>query len=988
MTTPDSRSPFAGWTGEITSRRDWMIRIESQLRFAGAISELEPASRRKGWKKALSEAHKMLDDAHTSGRLDDLPDVAEQIEQALSPMAAIAKEYTMHCIGHAHIDMNWQWGWPETVATTRDSLGTVLKLMDEFPEFRFLQSQTSVYEIARRYCPDVFEGIRQRVKEGRWEVAASTWVEGERNTVTGEALGRHYLYTRRWMAEHLGLSPEDVKLDWEPDAFGHAASIPGILNGGGVTRYYCCRPGQPTPPPVFWWIGSDGSRVLVNREWTWYNDTVRPASVDAFARFCKVTGLRDWLYVFGVGDHGGGPTRQDLLRIREMNNWPIYPTLRFGSTDEWYSLLEAEGSRWEEITGELNFEFPGCYTSQSRIKRTNRQSEHLCMEAEQAATLHWAVSGAGYPSGRLAEAWQRTLLGHFHDILPGSGVAETREYHLGEFQHVVADTDTVKTRALRALACQVDKSFAPAGCEEHDRALWYRNATGGGLGAGAVSDPGEMSTGPHGVDWPRAVVAFNPVGHARSGLAVVPLWEGGLWPSVKNMEDATFVARLPDGTTVPAQRVGEGSWLAHRYVTVALPLKAGAMGYTSAAIEPIGEFDRTAPDNYPRRPMTPDVEGFTPAVTAGPDWLENEHLRVEFDTLTGGITKLLDKHSGRDLAPDSEPTALLEYVVERPGAMSSWRIHPLKERHSPLTVTRFGPAPLPGKRLQTPAKGPHVAVLAAEIPVERSVATVSFVLSAESRSLEVHLAIRWLETGDAEKGIPGLRLALPMNLRKATASYEIPFGQVERDERDGEEVPALRWANVTGEPARGTGGSAGLAVLNAGQSGHSLDGSTLRVNLIRSSYEPDPLPELGDHEMRLALQPHDGSLTAADLTRAAEAFHHRLQVVTSDGEANRENPLPAEATAVSKVTPASVVLTGIKVAEDGEGAILRLMNPSTRKATARVTLNADLLGAFDTAAAVDLLERPIDEPAASLRNGAVSVAIAAGGIASVKLTRT
>jgi alpha-mannosidase len=737
---------------------------------------------------------------------------------------------------------------------------------------------------------------------------------------------------------------------------------------------------------VFWWLGPDDSRVLVNREWTWYNDVVRPAAIDAFARFCKVTGLRDWLFVFGVGDHGGGPTRQDLLRIREMNSWPIYPTLQFSSTDAWYSLLEAEGKRWEEVTGELNFEFPGCYTSQSRIKRTSRQAEHLCMQAECAAALHKTVLGKEGPPEAVRDAWVRTLLGHFHDILPGSGVAETRDFHLGEFQHTAAETDSVKTRALRALAERVDTSFAPPSRREHDGVLWARNATGGGSGAGATAGVGEVSVGPHDVDWPRTVVAFNPAGHRRSDLAVVPLWESGLWPSVKNMENATFAATLPDGTRVPAQRVGEGSWLGHRYVTVALPLTAGAVGYTSAAIEPVGEFDRTAPDNYPLRPMTPHVEGFTPAVTAGENWMENEHLRVEFDTLTGGITKLLDKHSGRDLAPAGGTTALLEYVVERPGEMSSWTLYPLREQRTGLETVRFGPAPLPGKRLQTPATGPHAAVLAAEVAVERSTAAVSFILSAGSRSLEVHVSLRWLEIGDAETGTPGLRLALPLALSEPRGEYETPFGSVARDEHCGQEVPALRWANITGKPSGGGEGPAGLAVYNTGQSGHSLDGSTLRVNLIRSSYDPDPLPELGDHEMRLALRPHDGSLTAADLTREAESLHHPLQIVTADGS-EADKTLPAESTAVAKLTPASVVLTGVKGSEDGEGIVLRLMNASTRKATARVTLNADLLGAFDAATAVDLLERPVDGPAASLKNGAVSVAIPAGGIASVKLTR-
>jgi alpha-mannosidase len=251
--------------------------------------------------------------------------------------------------------------------------------MDEFDEFCFSQGQASVYQIMRRHNAELYERIRRRVAEGRWEVTAVHWVEGDKNLACGEALARHLLYTRAFMREQFGLAPEDVPIDWEPDTFGHAHTIPSILARAAVRRYYMCRGGESPHPPVFWWQGPDGSRVLVNQEITAYNDHIGPHAVKGLLRFCRQTRLKDWLFVYGVGDHGGGPTRRDILRGRDFNTWPVWPNFRFTTTRAFYEVLEAHGDRWPVIDGELNFEFTGCYTSQSAIKRANRLGENYCL---------------------------------------------------------------------------------------------------------------------------------------------------------------------------------------------------------------------------------------------------------------------------------------------------------------------------------------------------------------------------------------------------------------------------------------------------------------------------------------------------------------------------------------------------------------------------------------------------------------------------------
>ena len=239
------------------------LRLQAQIRMAEWLVGRNPGDRRG--KDALAQAEALVANAGPETPPDAL---VAQVEAALAPLSKSAKSFMVHCVGHAHIDMNWMWGWPETVMTTLDSFRTVLTLMEEFPDFKFSQSQASVYEIVRKFDPALFSSIAERIREGRWEVTASHWVENDMNMVSSEALVRHLLQTRAYMKRHFGLSPEDVQVCWAPDTFGHAATEPNYLVRGGVRWIYLHRPGyenQPVPE-AFWWTGSDGSRVLVKND--------------------------------------------------------------------------------------------------------------------------------------------------------------------------------------------------------------------------------------------------------------------------------------------------------------------------------------------------------------------------------------------------------------------------------------------------------------------------------------------------------------------------------------------------------------------------------------------------------------------------------------------------------------------------------------------------------------------------------------------------
>ena len=283
--------------------------------------------------------------------------------------------------------------------------------------------------------------------------------------------------------------------------------------------------------------------------------------------------------VYGVGDHGGGPTRRDIRRILEMDGWPVFPRFRFSTTRDFYAVLEKNADRLPVLDRELNFEFTGCYTSQSQIKRYNRLGESRAQDAEAAAVLALRVVGRPYPVAALRDAWTNVLFGQFHDILPGSGVRATREYQSGLFQQSAATFGTVQAESLRAVAAVVDTAFAKdrtwPGPGGDDRGL--------GAGVGRGSALGAVSDAAHQTDGPRPVVVFNPTAWPRDELVWTSVWDSGT--AVDRRDGRRFVVHAPDGRSFPAEVVGQGEYWGHRFVDVVFPASVGALGYTAYVLE-------------------------------------------------------------------------------------------------------------------------------------------------------------------------------------------------------------------------------------------------------------------------------------------------------------------------------------------------------------------------------------------------------------------
>ena len=374
------------------------------------------------------------------------------------------------CIGHTHIDVAWWW----TVAQTREkvarSFATVLKLMDEYPEYRFMSSQCVLYDFLRQRYPEVYERVKARVAEGHWEPEGGMWLESDTNLTSGESLVRQFVHGKRFFKEEFGV---DCRILWLPDVFGYSGALPQIMKRSGIDYFMTTKLAwnqiDKIPNDTFIWRGIDGSEVLTHlittagigqdvkkNFFTTYNGLLHPdAIMGGWERYQNKEINNDILVAFGHGDGGGGPTREMLEVARRMERGVKgIPCVRQEFAGKYFRELEArvkDNPRLDTWEGELYFEYHrGTLTSMARNKRSNRKSELLLMDLELASVM--AQDALAYPAQEIDGMWKTVLLNQFHDILPGSSIHEVYEVTRREYAELAEKAGSLLRERLRALA--------------------------------------------------------------------------------------------------------------------------------------------------------------------------------------------------------------------------------------------------------------------------------------------------------------------------------------------------------------------------------------------------------------------------------------------------------------------------------------------------------------------------------------------------------
>src|SRR5271157_2834736 len=344
------------------------------------------------------------------------------------------QQFTIRVVGNSHIDMAWLWPWTETVEVVRNTFQSVLDLTREYPDFKFTMSSARTYEWMQEKYPDLFHQIEQRVKEGRWEVIGGMWVEPDLNMPDGESLVRQILVGKRYFQKNFGV---EVKIGWNPDSFGYNYQLPQIYKKSGMDYFVTqkllwAHEFTVFPYKLFWWQAPDGSRLLTYFPHDYAGGIdAEPLGTDLSIWMPSIYGPKltdspEMMHLYGVGDHGGGPTRVMLDHAEQLRAPDtVFPKVQFSFARDFFSDMEKKLPSMQVPTwdGELYFAYHrGVFTTQAETKRRIRRAEENVLNAEKFAALA-SLYGRRYPQDEMEQTWKNLLFDHFHDIMPGSGIA-------------------------------------------------------------------------------------------------------------------------------------------------------------------------------------------------------------------------------------------------------------------------------------------------------------------------------------------------------------------------------------------------------------------------------------------------------------------------------------------------------------------------------------------------------------------------------------
>ncbi len=869
-------------------------RIISELEFAIKLSKLRGGEFDLLLNQTLDF---LLDTVDTEGVLTNR--VCLRAEEMLAPMEQAAKEYEVILVGHAHIDMNWMWSYNETVAATLATFRTVLDIMAQYPDFRFSQSQASVYKIVEEYDPEMMEKIKARIAEGRWEVTATGWVEPDKNMPNTESMLRHIQYTREYLSTVWGA--KDFEVDFVPDTFGHNANVPEIDYFGGVKYFYHCR-GLTEDHVLYRYRAPSGNEVLAYREPNWYNGAITPhigaSLLDILAR-CG--GLKTGLTVYGVGDHGGGPTRRDVERALDMMQWRIYPRLRFGTIHEFFHKAEAVREKLPVVDHEVNYFAPGCYTTQSRIKRGNRRLEASFgdTEALSAMASHW--NGFRPAFKQMREAWQDVLFTHFHDILTGSCVQDSREHAMGQYQHASAVSNAQAQKALESVCEAIDTSAV-----EVDLGAYDSQSEGAGSGYGLEWFRGVPSP-ERGSGKVRIFHLFNTLTQERRQLTEITVWD---WVG----DLRRIQVKDPQGNDVPFQLVDEGlqKYWDHQYFRILVDASVPALGYTTIILSQ-AEAEAYITYLQTRERISQFYDDYI---------LDNGIIRAVIDSGSGRLKSLVECASGREMIASGE-TAGLQFLHTETMTSNAWQIG--------RTISQSPVAKC--VQLKKTADGPLRTQINATYLVASSKIDVVYSLDRHSNAVKVALNIDWHEIG--AETIPVLTYRLPVAYNVDSYQYDIPAGSVRRGEIHND-VPGLRYAMAV--PGDGANGAMLACDCKYGYRG---EGNSLALTLINSATSPDPYPERGIQQVAVYVGVSDCGAKKAE--EIAAAYMHPI-VYQAGYRHNGKLPM---CDSFASVASEGLVVSGVFVDQDG-GYTVRVYEASGKLSKGELTFHKPIRKAAAT----------------------------------------
>lgn len=860
--------------------------------------------------------------ALTAGNQPRFDASLRKAQTILDPLRPILAPIHFNLTGNSHIDAAWLWPATETVDVVKRTFTSALQLMDEYPTYTFTQSAAQYTAwIAEKY-PQIHEQIKQRVKEGRWEIVGGMWVEPDLNLPDGETEVRQLLIGQRYFQKTLGVT---ARIGWNPDSFGYNWQLPQIYKRSGldyfVTQKMHWNDTNQLPFRIFWWQAPDGSKVLTYFPTDYVHDDLSPVrlSRDFLQSVERNPGLTDMMDLYGIGDHGGGPTRAMLdqgthyIRATEPSTADhpqldlALPTMRFGTAQHYFDTIEpklnpasqtwdydriAAGYKIDPSPGgqisvptwnsELYFEYHrGVFTTQAKHKENMRRSEVATIDAEKLASLAW-LSGKPYPSSQFLDSWKKITFNGFHDLAAGSGIGIIYKEAQAEFDTVLHSDRDISEDALHALTAQIDTR----------------------------------------VNGDTPIVLVNPLAWSRTGTVQFEAQLPGHADSIQLLDSKD----KPLLTQVVHQDNATNT-----FTLLARAEDVPSLGYKIIHAK-AGES----------KVVTGSDANLSAASQSGSFVLANAHLAVTIDGKNGCITSLRDVKTGTESIAAGGCGNQLQAFKDTPKEYDAWNIDPgtldqpptMLENVDSIALTDHGP-------------------LRATVHIVRSWQASKFTqdisLDAGADQVMVQNHVDWHETHVL------LKVAFPLSASSPKASYEIPYGSIERTtERTNSwqkaqfEVPAMRWADLGNEQH-------GFSILNDSKYGYDAAGNVLRMTLLRSPTWPDPEADRGPQDFRYALYPHAGAW------KQAETMHRGYELnypVYHQQVAAHAGSLPPEHSWISVENP-TVTLTAVKKAEDSDALVFRLVEWAGKDSEVRLHIPAGATAATET----NLMEKPEAHPA-------------------------
>ncbi len=815
----------------------------------------------------------------------------KQARQLIAPLLKLKNSPTtptLNIMGHAHIDIAWLWPLAETIRKCGRTFATQLRMMEEYPFYKFFQSQPQSYEFTEEHYPELFERIRQAIKDGKWEANGGMWVESDTNVPSAEALIRQLLVGKAYFLEKFGVDSEFL---WLPDVFGYNGNLPQILKGCGVEYFITSKIGwnqtNRFPYDIFTWKGIDDTEILATYIKNTYNSMTDPKSAWRSWKEFNEKHLVDTIVdSVGHGDGGGGITMEHLEYAKRLEDLEGAPKLKFGYISDIMKKLDENREEYPQWMGELYLELHrGTLTTQSWTKRNNRKCEYLFRDAELFASIDYFMNGSTYPQDVLLDSWKKFLTNQFHDILPGSSI--TRVYD---------DCDKIYGEIAKDLTLIVDESIQSI--------------------VGAIPN-GDNCCRKDQEDQ-RQLVVINTLNWDRRDRVSLPLesmdelWSkiGNFTPEVSSLSNGKGISIVDsEGNSLPCQVSGD------KFVFMPGDTIPG-MGYKFFGIQDKG----------------PDYSGLDEncSVKANSRLLENRYIKVDINE-HGQLTSVYDKEEDREVIMPGKAGNSLIIAEDLPLNWDAWDID--KFYHKTSQVVKGS------EKIEVISAGP----IEARIRVTReigssSMLTQDIVLGCESKRIDFETKVDWKETHKL------LKVAFDVDVLAQDVNYEIQGGYLSRPAHDNTtwdqakfEVCGHKWADLSEE-------GYGAALLNDCKYAYECIGNQIRLTLLKSPVGPDPVADKGEHVFTYSFLPHKGRLVQGEVPLRANELNVPYRVQVTSGN-NCKLP---DSQQYVKVQGGQIFLQSVKKAEKGDGAILRFSEMAGERKKVKVSFHTNISKFYET----------------------------------------